>query len=188
MRQVAILMLGLCVPATVFALTVEGKQFPSTTTVNGETLRLVGAGLRKKAFFDVYALGAYTKSGSCDPKKIIGDDETKSIRIEMLRNVKAKAMAETIGEAFNDAIPAGADPKLRQQSETFQGYFQEKVREDEVMEFTYVPSKGVTIAQDGKQLGPPLTGKQFQEVFWSIYFGPKTCCSDLRQQILASCK
>ena len=188
MKQLAFLILGLSVPAAAYALTVEGKEFAPTTTVAGSTLKLVGAGKRKKAFFDVYALGAYTQSGSCTPKQIITDEEVKYIRIEMLRDVKASAMASTIGDAFNDAIPEGADPKLRSQSDTFQGYFKDKARKNEVIDFTYVPGTGVTLRQNGKELGPPLTGKEFQEVFWSIYFGPKTCCTDLKKQILASCK
>ena len=125
----------------------------------GKSLQLVGAGLREKGFFDVYALGAYTQSGSCDPQKIIKDDETKYLRIEMLRNVKADAMASSIGDAFDDAIPPGADPNLKAQSATFQGYFKDKARKDQVIDFTYVPEVGVTIRQDGKELGPPLTGE-----------------------------
>lgn len=188
MKRLVFLILGLSIPAAAYALTVEGKDFPPTTTVGSKTLKLVGAGKRKKAFFDVYALGAYTQSGSCEPKRIIGDDEVKYTRIEMLRDVKASSMASSIGDAFNDAIPEGADPKLRKQSETFQGYFKDKARKNDVIDFTYVPGTGVTLRQNGKQLGPPLTGKDFQEVFWSIYFGAKTCCSDLKQEILASCK
>lgn len=187
MKRLATFLLIASFPASVLALTVEGKEFGPTTTVSGKTLELVGAGLRKKAIFDVYALGAYTESGKCDPKNIIEDDEVKYLRIEMLRNVKAKTMASTIGDAFNDAIPPDADPKLKSQSETFQGYFKDKARKNQVIDFTYAPGVGVTIRQDGTQLGPPLTGKEFQEVFWSIYFGSKTCCSDLKQQLLGSC-
>jgi hypothetical protein len=46
----------------------------------------------------------------------------------------------------------------------------------------------VVFRQDGKQLGAPLEGKPFQEVLWSIYFGPKACCRELRDSILAECK
>ena len=188
MKRLAIFLFCLSVPASVLALSVEGKEFKPTTTVDGKTLKLVDAGLREKAIFDVYALGAYTESGDCDPTKIIKDDELKYLRIEMLRSVKAKTMASTIGDAFNDAIPPDADPNLKSQSATFQGYFKDKAKKNQVIDFTYAPGVGVTIKQDGQQLGPPLTGKEFQEVFWSIYFGPKTCCADVREQILQSCK
>jgi hypothetical protein len=188
MKRFVILLLCSSVPAVALALTVEGKDFPASKQVEGKSLKLVGAGLREKGFFDVYALGAYTQSGSCDPQKIIKDDETKYLRIEMLRNVKAESMASSIGDAFDDAIPPGADSNLKAQSATFQGYFKDKARKNQVIDFTYVPEVGVTIRQDGKVLGPPLTGKDFQEVFWSIYFSDKTCCKDLQEQILASCK
>jgi hypothetical protein len=176
------------VPAVALAVTVEGKNFEQTMAVEGETLKLVGAGLREKGWIDVYALGAYTESGSCNRNKIIKAEEVKYLRFEMLRNVKGSKMASTIGAAFDDAIPPGADPQLKSQRETFKGYFKDTVKENQVMEFIYVPNAGVTITQDGKQLGPRLTGKPFQEVLWSIYFGSKTCCEDLRDQILESCE
>ena len=188
MKRVAIFLIYLSVPASVLALTVEGREFKPTTTVEGKALKLVGAGLREKGLFDVYALGAYTESGNCEATRIIEEEEPKYLRIEMLRNVKASTMASTIGDAFNAAIPPNADPNLKSQSTTFQGYFKDTAKKNQVIDFTYMPDVGVTIKQDGKQLGPPLTGKDFQEVFWSIYFGEKTCCKDLRDQILASCK
>jgi hypothetical protein len=188
MKRLAIFLFCWSLPASVFALTVEGKKFEPTTTVSGKRLELIGAGLRRKAFFDVYALAAYTESGTCDTTKIIQNEEVKYLRIEMLRSVKAKTMASAIGDSFNDAIPPNADPKLESQSETFKSYFENSADKNQVIDFTYVPEVGVTIRQDGRQLGPPLTGKEFQEVFWSIYFGSKTSLTELREQILQSCK
>lgn len=79
---------------------------------------------------------------------------------------------EVIGEAFNDAIPADADPNLKAQSATFQGYFKDKAKKDQVIDFSYAPGVGVTITQDGQQLGPPPTGKEFTrgllvDLLWS---------------------
>lgn len=181
-------LIGLSVPVSVFALTVEGKSFEPTRAVHGTTLELVGAGLREKGLIDVYVLGAYTESGSCNRKRIIEDEEVKYLRFEMLRSVKGSKMASTIGDAFDEAIPEGADSELQRQRETFKGYFKQTVAKDQVMEFTYVPGAGVVIVQDGKELGPPLSGKRFQEVLWSIYFGSRTCCTELRQQLLESCQ
>jgi hypothetical protein len=188
MKKWALFLLALMVAAEALALTVEGKEFEPSVNVNGKTLKLVGAGLRKKGWMDLYVLGAYTESGSCRPTNVIQDDEAKYLRFQMLRDVKGSKMASTIGKAFDDAIPNDADPSLRSQRDVFKSYFKETVRKNQTMEFTYVPSQGVVFRQDGKQLGAPLEGKPFQEVLWSIYFGPKACCRELRDSILAECK
>lgn len=188
MKIWAVFLLALLAASDVQALSVEGKQFDPTIAVGGRTLKLLGAGLREKGWIDVYVLGAYTESGRCDAKSIIGDDEVKYLRFEMLRNVKGTKMASTIADAFDEAIPADADQQLRSQREVFKSYFKNEIEKSQVLEFTYEPHEGVTFGHDGKRLGPPLTGKAFQEALWSIYFGSKTCCQELRDQILERCK
>jgi hypothetical protein len=188
MKKWALSLLVLMVTTEALALTVEGKEFEPSVKVSGKTLTRVGAGLRKKGWIDVCVLGAYTESGSCRPAKVIGDEEVKYLRFQMLRNVKGSKMASTIGNAFDDAIPDDADSTLRSQRDVFKSYFKETVRKNQTLEFTYVPGEGVVFRQDGRQLGAPLEGKPFQETFWSIYFGSKTCCRELRDAILADCE
>jgi hypothetical protein len=188
MKKWALFLLALMVSTEALALTVEGKEFESSVNVDGKSLKLIGAGLREKGWMDVYVLGAYTESGSCRPANVIKDEEVKYLRFQMLRDVKGSKMASTIGKAFDDAIPDDADPSLRSQRDEFKSYFKETVRKNQTMEFIYAPGQGVVFRQDGKQLGAPLKGKPFQEVLWSIYFGPQTCCRELRDSILAECK
>lgn len=181
------LCLLLAAPALAASVTVEGKTFPDTVTVEGKTLKLVGAGLREKWFVDVYAMGAYSESGGCDSSAIVNADEPKHLRLEMLRNVSAEKMGDTIGGSFRDHMPAGASDKLKQQSDTFQGYFKEECSKGSVLEFTYIPGTGTHLKQNGKSLGPVLDGPDFMKVLWDIYFGGKTCCKDLKKQILGTC-
>jgi hypothetical protein len=180
----------LLAPALALALgvTVEGTRYPTTVTVEGKTLKLVGAGLREKWFFDVYTMGAYTESGKCDTRAIIKDQEVKYLRMNMHRDVSAEKMSSTISESFEEHMPKGASAELKRQRKTFEGYFKDECTEGSVLEFIYVPGTGTILKQNGKKLGPPLTGKAFQEVLWDIYFGKDTCCEDLLEQILETCK
>ncbi|RME24035.1 MAG: hypothetical protein D6806_10235 [Deltaproteobacteria bacterium] len=188
MKRFVVVVCLLALPAMVLALTVEGQNYPSQLTVEGKQLKLVGAGLREKWFFDVYTMGAYTESGSCDKARIIKDDEVKMLRINMLRDVSAEKMASTIGESFEEHMPKNADEKLKKQRRTFESYFKKECSEGTVLEFIYVPGKGTILKQNGKEMGPVLEGKAFQEVLWDIYFGKDTCCDDLIEQIIDGCK
>jgi hypothetical protein len=174
-------------PKLLEAKTVEGKNYPSTVVVEGKTLKLVGAGLREKWFFNVYALGAYSESGKCDPKAVVESDEPKYMRIDMLRDVSASKMASTIGDAFEEHLPKNASGELQQQNRTFQSYFKDECAEGTVLEFIYTPGTGTTLKQNGKTLGPVLTGSAFARVLWDIYFGSDSCCSDLKEQVFETC-
>lgn len=168
--------------------TVAGLSYPEAATIEGKELKLLGAGLREKWFMDVYALAAYTESGSCDPKKIVATDEVKYMRLDMLRNVGAERMASTIGGSFDEHMPKDAAPELREQRRTFESYFKDELKKGTELEFLYLPGTGMHVRQKGKLLGPPLEGEDFARVFWDIYFGPETCCSDLKSEVLSHCK
>jgi hypothetical protein len=176
------------VPVAALAITVEGTKYEDSTNVEGKTLKLVGAGLREKWFFDVYTMGVYTESGTCDPSNLINADEVKYLRLNMHRDVSAEKMSSTIGESFEEHMPKGASAELKQQRKTFESYFKKECKEGNVLEFIYVPGKGTIMKQNGKSMGPVLAGKQFQEVLWGIYFGKDSCCDDLVEDILESCK
>jgi hypothetical protein len=170
------------------AATIEGQQYDDQITVEGKQLKLVGVGLREKWFFNVYTMGAYTESGDCQPARIIGDEEVKVLHLKMLRDVSAKKMSSTISESFSEHMPGDASEQLKAQRKTFESYFTAECSKGTELKFVYLPGTGTIYYQNGKQMGPPLEGKAFQEVLWDIYFGEKTCCKDLRQQILKSCK
>ena len=180
---------GVCLlPVLALALTVEGQSYPASLQIEGKTLKLVGAGLREKWFFDVYTMAAYSESGSCDRQRLIKDDEVKLLKLNMLRDVSAQKMASTIGESFEEHMPKNADAQLKAQRRTFESYFKKECSEGTVLEFMYVPGKGTLLKQNGEEMGPVLEGKAFQEVLWDIYFGKDTCCDDLIEQIEESCR
>jgi len=180
----------LCLLPSGFAsgLTVEGKNYPATVTKQGKNLKLIGAGLREKWFFDVYAMGAYSESKACAVVDIVNKDEAKMLRLDLLRDVSAEKMATTIGESFEEHMPKNASPELKKQRKTFASYFKKECTEGTVLEFIYVPGQGTFLFQDGKEMGPVMKGKDFHVVLWDIYFGKETCCDDLKEDILKTCK
>ncbi|MBW1810078.1 MAG: chalcone isomerase family protein [Deltaproteobacteria bacterium] len=188
MRKWLLLICLVWLPIAALAVTVEGTHYPATVQIAGKTLKLVGAGLREKWFFDVYTMGAYTENGSCNTRSIIKDEEVKYLRLNMHRDVSAEKMSSSIGESFAEHMPKNASAELKKQRKTFESYFKKECKEGNVIEFVYTPAKGTELKQNGKLLGPVMTGKAFQEVLWDIYFGKDTCCEDLQEQILETCR
>ncbi|HOX42788.1 MAG TPA: chalcone isomerase family protein [Myxococcota bacterium] len=168
--------------------TVEGKTYQPTLSQEGKELKLLGAGLREKWFVDVYVMAAYSESGSCATADIVAKDEPKYLRMDLLRDVSAEKMADTIGGSFEEHMPANASEKLKAQRKTFEGYFKDECTEGTVLEFFYLPGTGTLMKQNGKQLGPVLDGFDFARVLWDIYFGKETCCEDMKIDILKHCR
>ena len=168
-------------------LTVEGKNYSATAIVETKPVKLLGAGVRTKWMFDVYAMGVYTESGKCSAKALIGDEETKYLRIEMLRDVSAEKMAETLGEAFKEHMPKDASVELKNQQQGLMTLFKDECKKDTVIEIIYTPESGTLIKQNSKTIGT-FPGKAFQSVLWDIYFGENTCCSGLKDSVFKGCK
>lgn len=167
------------------ALTVEGINYESQVTVEGQALKLVGAGLRHKFMFDVYTMGAYSASGTCSASALVNNDEPKYLRLNLLRDVAAEKMAATIGAGFDEHMPKDAPAELKAQRQEFQGYFKNDCTKGSVLEFVYLPGTGTILKQNGRRLGNPIPGSLFAKLLWEIYFGTPSCCDALKASVLS---
>lgn len=187
MKWIALILI-LAIPAAAVAQTVAGKTYQETVTVAGHRLKLIGEGLREIYGFNVYTLGAYSESGGCNDAEIIAKEEIKYLRLDILRNIDAEKVANRIEEAFGENMPPDASTQLQKQRDQSFSYFNGRCTKGTVFEFIYIPGKGTIFKQDGKVLGPTIVGKEYHTVFWNVYFGPNTCCRDLKDQLLVKCK
>jgi hypothetical protein len=176
------------VPATSIALNVKGVQFPNTVTIAGKTLKLVGAGLREKWMFDVYAMGAYSESAACDTTAQINNNEARYMRLNMLRTVSAEQIADAFRTAFENNTPPNASKELKDNIKLATSWFKQEATKGSTYEFIYNPSEGMTFKQNGDKLGLTIKSKNFADVVWNCYFSNKTCCKGLKKDILKSCE
>ena len=167
---------------------VENNRYPAVVEVMGKKLRLVGTGLRKKWFFDVYTIGVYSESGSCEAENLISSEEVKNIHLYMLRHLSADQISDRLTQAVARNTPREASSELRSRIRTFLALFRKELTKGASMQLTYIPEVGVLLQQNGEQQGEATPGKDFAEILWSAYFGSKTCCRGLKKQILSSCR
>jgi hypothetical protein len=166
---------------------VKGNDYPAEIQVERLVLKLWGAGLREKWFFDIYTMGAYSESGNCSAQALMAADETKYIRIDLLREVSSAKMARALRKAFRKNLPTDSSANLKAQVEAFLSYFGQDLAQGVTIELTYVPETGTTMKQNGEQSGEIVVGTAFAQALWSCYFSSKTCCKSLKSQILAHC-
>ncbi|TPV96498.1 MAG: hypothetical protein B7733_04405 [Myxococcales bacterium FL481] len=162
--------------------------FPPTLTVEGKSLKRIGTGLREFLFFDIYRLGAYSESGNCSPSSIVSANETKYLQLKMLREIPKDRMVSTLRSSLEDNLPPNPSAELREQVKAFLGKFSGDVPEGARVEIIYAPGKGTILRQSGRELGAATPGKPFADVVWRAYFGAKSCCSDLKKDVIKECR
>ncbi|MCP4600805.1 MAG: hypothetical protein GY847_09780 [Proteobacteria bacterium] len=182
------IVIGLVVPHRSNATSVGGHEYPARIEVGGESLKLVGAGIREFLFIDIYTMGVYSESGCCNPKKIVEKDEIKYIRLRMSRHIPARRLASNMKTTLNENLHKNSGKELKKKVEQFVTYLKKDCPKNSTLEIIYIPQKGTTLKQNGKILGRTIAGKDFSNVIFSSYFSGNTCCSGLKESILDSCK
>ncbi len=165
------------------AVEIAGVQVPETETVEGVTLKLNGAGLRKKAIFKVYVAGLFVETPSKDASALLASNQVKSIRLYILRNLKGKQITDAIADGF-ELNSQAALPKLKPRLDQLAGMFPDVSDGDQVA-LTWVPDKGTVVSVRGTNVGT-IEGRDFADALFAVWLGPKPVQDDLKKALLGS--
>jgi Chalcone isomerase-like len=178
------LLVLLCLAAPAWAAEVGGVKLDDKTRVGNTELSLTGAGLRKRMFFQVYAIGLYVQDPKANP---VSQPGPKRVQIHMLRDVGAdrfnEALVEGIRENHSEAQAQALEPRVKRLAEII----------GEVKE----ARKGMSIALDwdgtvtrvlidGKPAGSPIEGADFYSALLRIWLGEKPVQEDLKRALLGT--
>jgi len=150
--------------------TVNGVVLQENVTVDGKTLTLNGAALRKKAIFKVYVAALYvlTKSQSADA--ILEEDEPRRMEMHFVRGVGKNKICEGWEDGLKDNTP-DASEELKKEFADLCGLM-EDIKDGQAMTFTYVPGNGTTITVAGAEKGT-VGGRDFANALLRCWIGPK---------------
>ena len=166
------------------AAEVAGVNIDDKARVADTELSLSGAGLRKRVFFQVYAIGLYVRDRKADP---ISQPGPKRVQIHMLRDVGADqfidALYDGIKANHGEAEAKALEPRVKALGSTLA----------EIKE----ARKGMTIALDwngtatqvvvdGKPAGKPIEGEDFYRALLRIWLGDKPVQEDLKKALLGA--
>ncbi|MEP6993290.1 MAG: chalcone isomerase family protein [Acidobacteriota bacterium] len=182
MRSLAVAALVLSLASPAGAIEVAGVKVPDTVTVEGKTLKLNGAGLRKKyGVVKVYVAALYLETPSKDAAAAISSSEVKSVRLFILRSLKGSQVSEAISEGFERNSKEQL-PKLNARLETMKQMIPE-VKDGDEIAFTWVPEKGVQVLVRGTDRGS-IEGRDFADALFSVWLGPNPAQDDLKKALL----
>jgi hypothetical protein len=182
----AILAAGLFLAITAAsAAEVAGVKIDDTTRVGNSELTLNGAGLRRRAFFQVYAIGLYLPQKAANAAAVLDQPGPKRVSIHMLRDVGADAFTEALADGIR-ANHSEAETKALEPRVKALGSIMAELKE---------AKKGMAIALDwngkdtilvaqGEPRGQPIPGEDFYRALLRIWVGDKPVQDDLKKALL----
>lgn len=175
------LLFALALPA--HAADVAGVKFEDQARVEGTALALTGAGLRKRLFFQVYAIGLYVQDRKADP---VTQGGAKRVAIHMLRDVDAATFTEALVDGMrpnhDQAAMKAFEPNIAQLTALMAEL--KEAKKGMAIALDWVPGSGTQMRVDGKASGAPLAGEDFYRALLRIWLGDKPVQDDLKKALL----
>ena len=168
------------------AADVAGVRIEDKTKVGNAELTLNGAGLRKRAFFQVYAIGLYLPQKSAAPAAILEQAGPKRVAIHMLRNVGADAFTEALADGIranhSDADTKALEPRLKELSAIMAEL--KEAKKGMAIALDWQPGAGTVLLVNGAAHGKPIAGEDFYRALLRVWIGDKPVQDDLKKALL----
>ena len=179
-----LLLLALSFPA--FAADIAGVRIEEKDKLASAELTLNGAGLRKRAFFQVYAIGLYLPEKKSVATEVIAATGPKRIAIHMLRDVDADQFSGALADGIRDNHPEAEAKKLEPRVKQLAAIMLDMKEAKTGMRITldWLPGAGTQVTVQGKPAGAPIPGEDFYIALLKIWLGDKPVQADLKKALL----
>lgn len=184
-KLLTLLLLALSLPALA-APEIAGVKFDDKTKVGAGDTVINGAGMRKRAFFKVYAIGLYLPQKAASAADAINAKGAKRIAIVTLRELTAEQFVDALLEALksnhDEAALKALQPKIDQFRSTMLTIG--NAPEKSVVNLDWLPDSGTRLTFNGAQKGNDIAGEDFYRALLRIWLGDKPAQDDLKEHLL----
>ncbi len=168
------------------AVEVAGVKFDDKTSLGNASIVANGAGMRKKAFFKVYAMALYLPEKQADADAVLAAKGAKRIAITLLRDLTAKqfvdALHEGVAENHSESEMAALKERLDQFSAAMLGIGEAKTGAQVLIDF--LPEGVTRLTVNNEVRGDNVAGEDFFNALLKIWIGNKPVQDDLKQALL----
>jgi hypothetical protein len=180
-----LLLFLLLLPLCASAAEVAGVKIDDKTRVADTELTLNGAGLRKRAFFQVYAIGLYLPQKSSSPAAVLEQRGPKRVAIHMLRDVGADAFNEALADGIRanhpEAEAKALEPRVKELATSIAELKEAKKGMAIMLDWN---GKETLLLAQGQARGRPIAGEDFYRALLRIWIGDKPVQDDLKKALL----
>lgn len=166
-----------------FAAEVAGVEVPSEVTVNGQSLSLNGAGVRRKFVFDVYVGSLYTPKRVSTAEELLSAPGDKLMRLDIVRD---KVEKEKILGAFEEGFMNNAPDIARSpDAKRFLTLFKADFYKGDRVELFLGGDGTVAASHNGRALGT-LKSSPLARGILKIWVGDKPADEKLKKRMLGN--
>jgi hypothetical protein len=157
---------------------VGGVDLPETAVAaaGATTLRLNGAGVRRRLFAAVYAVGLYLPTPTRDPARVLAVDGP---RLVVVRFLYREVPREKLVAAWNEGFEANQDPAALRVLRLF-----DTLREGDRVELDFDPGRNATQVRINGQVRGEVAGADFAAALLRIWLGTSPVSDDLKSALL----
>jgi len=183
MKLVPIFFMGLS--SLAIAQELEGIPIDDAIQIGNTTLRLNGAGIRKKIIFKVYIGALYLVEKKQTASAVLADTGPKRLAIHLLRDLSS----EQLQEAFNKGLSANNTPDeliaVDGSVKEFLSIFRisKEIAKGGLVTLDYYPGEGTRVSINGEQKGR-IAGAEFNRALLKIWLGDDPVDEDLKKRLL----
>ena len=168
------------------AAEVAGVRIDEKTRVANADLALNGAGLRKRVFFQVYAIGLYLPQKSSSAAEILQQPGPKRVAIHMLRDVGADTFTEALVDGIranhSEADAKSLEPRIKELAASIAEL--KEAKKGMAIALEWQPPTGTVLLVNGAARGKPIAGEDFYRALLRIWIGDKPVQDDLKKVLL----
>lgn len=185
-RTLATLALTVSLISPVFAnADIAGVKFEDKATAGTTELVLNGAGLRKKIFIKVYAIGLYLPTKADSAAAVLASKGQKRIQIVTLRDLSAEQLSEALEKGVEENTSAADMGKIKPRLEEFRANLlaMGKVPEKSDIRIEWTGS-ATRVLMNNTQKGKDIQGEDFYIALLKIWFGDNPVQADLKDALV----
>ena len=169
--------------STAIAADVAGVKLDDTIRLDGQELRLNGAGLRTRLMFKVYVASLYLPQRANDVQSVLAK-APRRIQMNMLRSLSADQLADALNDGLADNNPpqtlAAIKPQIEQLSAIMKAF--KDVKENDVVTLDFIGG-ATRVGLNGESRGA-IPGEAFNQALSRIWLGDKPVQPELRKALL----
>jgi len=184
--RLALAVLALCAALGAQAAEVGGVKLDDRAKIGAADLVLNGAGVRKRAFFSVYAIGLYLPDKKPAAADAIGAPGAKRVAIYMLRDVDAATFTDALVDGMrpnhDEATMKALEPRIAELSSIMTEL--KEAKKGMAILLDWQPGAGTLVNVDGKPRGKPIAGEDFYRALLRIWIGERPVQDDLKKTLL----
>ncbi len=153
---------------------IQGVKLPTRKEVDGKTVNLNGAALRKAmGFVKVNVMGLYLENPTGSPEEVITSQQVKQLYSHYLTGM---ATARKLRDGFIEQMQRSNPPELYEAHkaavEQYASWLDKDMQPGQTSIGTYVPGKGLTLEYQGEVKGT-IADPVFAEMYFRANVGDK---------------